>query len=483
MLLPLLLACSGPAPDGDDRAPPDTGDSPSDTGDSPSDSGDSGTDSGDSGESGDSDDTGAWGPPPADGLQDILTTDLQLDLAGLTGVATVVAWPDATTAEVSLDVSGLEVTALEVDGHRIAPVRRDGWLVTGVPSVDRPATLVVAYTFEARDNGAFDGWMPGLGVSFVWPYFCGNLYPCDPAMRDGVSFTMAVAGVEEGLTAVYPESTWSDAPSYMPAVSVGAYTRLDLGTTSAGTRLSAWYLPGERGEEDARAGTAHLLGAYDFYERTYGPYAFGPESGPVEVDWGVGSWGGMEHHPWFHVAQFDFGTEEVHAHEAAHAWFGDAVRLGCWEDFVLSEGTVTYMAARAMEETGGPDLWAYYVDDFLIPICGGMGPNPVVYPDGCNQIDLLEDDIWSLATYMKGACFYEEVADAIGTDAVDETVGAYYRGHQNGTGHMSEMIDALAERAGADRRALVESAAQDWLYTAACPTDYAPRCRAHQSAR
>lgn len=478
MLFLLLLACSGskPAPDDtgrDDSRPDDT---------SPDDSGDSG-DSGGSGDSAHTGDSGDWGPPPADGLQDILTTDLQLDLAGLEGRATVVAWPAVAGPEVRLDVSGLEVTALEVDGHTITPEVRDGWLVTGVPDADAPVTLVVDYRFEAHENGAFDGWIPDLGVTFVWPYFCGNLYPCDPAMRDGVTFTMGVTGVEDGLTAVYPESTWSDAPSYMPAVSVGDYTRLDLGTTDAGTHLSAWYLPGERGEEDARAGTAHLLGAYDFYEHTYGPYAFGPESGPVEVDWGVGSWGGMEHHPYFHVAQFDFATEEVHAHEAAHAWFGDAVRLGCWEDFVLSEGTVTYMAARAMEETGGPDLWAYYVDDFLIPICGGMGPNPVVYPDGCNEIDLLEDDIWSLATYMKGACFYEEVADAIGTDAVDETVGAYYRAHQNSTGHMSEMIDALAERAGADKRALVESAAQDWLYTAACPTDYAPRCKAHQAAR
>jgi aminopeptidase N len=40
------------------------------------------------------------------------------------------------------------------------------------------------------------------------------------------------------------------------------------------------------------------------------------------------------------------GREVDQVHEAAHGWFGDGVRLRCWEDFVLSEGTASHLDAR-----------------------------------------------------------------------------------------------------------------------------------------
>ena len=47
--------------------------------------------------------------------------------------------------------------------------------------------------------------------------------------------------------------------------------------------------------------------------------------------------------------------------------------------------------------------------------------NAMVLPDGtCNAIDFERDPIWSLTTYMKGACFYEEVADLIDIAAGEE---------------------------------------------------------------
>jgi aminopeptidase N len=189
----------------------------------------------------------------------------------------------------------------------------------------------------------------------------------------------------------------------------------------------------------------------------------------------------MEHHPYSHIARLDFGTEEVHAHEAAHGWYGDAVRFACWEDFVLSEGTVTYMAARAMEEVGGPDRWSYYVDDFLTPICEGQDVDAVVLPDQtCGELDILESKLWSLAPYMKGACFYEEVADALGPDRVDEVLGSFYQDHMEGAARMADMIDALEADTSDTERAAVESAVEDWLRHEGCPADYATRCRAHQ---
>ena len=53
-------------------------------------------------------------------------------------------------------------------------------------------------------------------------------------------------------------------------------------------------------------------------------------------------------------AQLSVRVLRAQAHEAAHGWFGNGVRLRCWEDFVLSEGTASYLAARVLEEVAGP---------------------------------------------------------------------------------------------------------------------------------
>jgi aminopeptidase N len=410
--------------------------------------------------------------------QDIVSTALRLDLAARQGLATLVVRPATGATEVVLETAQLAVSSVKV-GDNASEVRAgdDGWLrVPIAPGADE-VSIEIAYVFSARTLAQFDGWMPAQGVSFTWPYYCANLFPCDPSMDDGVTFSMEVVGVAAGKSAVYPRTTVSDGPAYLPAVAVGAFEKLELGKTAAGTSIVAWYDPSMVTRADAEQGTAHQRAVHDFFERTYGPYTFGPESGSVSVDWGSDSYGGMEFHPYSHVAKFDYGDPEVHAHETAHGWFGDGVRLACWEDFVLSEGTVTYMAARGLEKAGGPDVWPMYLA-YLADTCSGADTNAVVLPTTCNEIDLLSSPIWSLATYMKGACFYEEVADAIGWDALDAVIAAFYRAHVGKTARMEEMIAAIEASAPA-HAVEIARARREWLNTLECPADFAARCGTH----
>ena len=407
--------------------------------------------------------------------QDVLTTDLQLDLGTRTGEATVSVQPAEAANSVVLDVRGLSITQASVDGVATQPVVQAGLARFPVTRTDGPVQVVVRYTFPARGE-TFDGWMPSLGVTFTWPHFCGNLYPCNPAPDDGVRVTMNVTGVPAGQTALYPKDTWTEAPAYMPAIAVGAYQQIPLGSTDAGTAVSAWYLPPIVDEATARAGTAHLLAVQDFFERRYGPYAFGPELGAVAVDWGEDSWGGVEFQPYYHVPKFDFGTEEVHAHEAAHAWFGNGVRFACWEDFVLSEGTVTYMAARGLVKAGGPDPWPMYVE-YMRDICDGSYGNTVALKDStCNEMDFMNE--WSLVHYMKGACFYEEVADTIGWELLDDVVRDFYGAHVGKAARMRDMLEALKAKAPS-HAARIDTLANEWLRQLACPSNYAGRCGTH----
>ncbi len=288
-----------------------------------------------------------------------------------------------------------------------------------------------------------------------------------------MQFTLDVTGYSDDMTAVYPTRIGADAPPDMLGRAVGEYAESPLGTTAAGTRLSVWSLPG--GEADALTGTVNLRGVFDFLERTYGPYAYGDHAGSVSIDWD--DIGGMEHHPYWHIASNSMRSEEVHAHEAAHGWFGDAVRFACWEDFVLSEGTTTYIAGRALESLGGPDLFLTYAAE-LEHICNpDTGVNTPALLDTCEEIDILVAPLWSMVPYMKGACFYEDVGDLIGPEALDEVIASFYQEHMGKAATMRKMIDAIEERVEGDQAAALDALVVDWLTGLECPTNYRERCQ------
>jgi aminopeptidase N len=200
-----------------------------------------------------------------------------------------------------------------------------------------------------------------------------------------------------------------------------------------------YYLDGGRNE--ALAATATLPAAFEFYETTYGPYPFGDRVASVSVDWGAGDFGGMEHHPFWHIARGSMARPAVHHHEAAHGWFGNGVLLKCREDFVLSEGTVSYLEARAHEATGGDPTPFWF--GFQARLERGIARRDfVVYPDGCNEIGSLLD-IFSSLPYMKGAFFFRQVEHRVGRSALDAALSRFYRSRVGTAASMQELIDHI----------------------------------------
>jgi hypothetical protein len=283
----------------------------------------------------------SWCPAPStDWTRDLLDTALALDVGALKGSATITLVPSMTSTGASFDVRGLLVR--DVRGP-LGPLQyevRDGRLDVGVPLGTVELTIDYDFTLQDQMNG-----LSPAGSTYLWPYFCGNLFPCKPNTDDGQRYALSVTGVPDGATAVYPAVIPANTPAYAPALAIGAYTQIDLGTTPSGTRLSAWFLPG--GEAGARAGTEKLVEAFAFFEQTLGPYVFGPHAGVIQAPAG----GGMEHHPFWHLDSWGMDNPESQFHEAAHGWFGNGVRMRCWEDFAFSEGNVNYWAARALEAT------------------------------------------------------------------------------------------------------------------------------------
>jgi len=390
--------------------------------------------------------------PPAmeDWSADLVHTELRLDLAAMEGTARI----ELTGARAaSFEAAGLEILEVFDDEGPLDHLVDDGRLDVGVPGDE----LTVRFGFAVQEP--FEGYME-RGASLTWPTYCGNLFPCRSDPAEGQTYALEVVGVPEGEVAVYPEALVTQAPAYQVGFTHGAYTEEVLGTTTAGTEVVIWYFPNHAGS--IHAGTSDLVAAVDWLEQTLGPYPWGDRMGSVEVDWGPSSYAGMEHHPYSHISLTGLVHRSIHIHEAAHGWYGDGVRLACWEDLVLSEGTVSYLTARAVGQVDGPEaeaeVWEGYAE---LLEAGGEG---VAWPDTCNEVDVLEH-LFSWRPYMRGAYFYRAVAEEVGVETLDGVLGSFAREHVGEAAGMQDLLDHLHARTGFDPGPL----AQTWLRTAAIP--------------
>ena len=240
---------------------------------------------------------------------------------------------------------------------------------------------------------------------------------------------------------------------------VGAYTERFLGATQAGTQVFVWYLPGE--EEAAITGTRHLRDAIDFFETRYGPYSLGNKVGSVSVNWGPKAMGGMEHHPFWHLASQSMGDRLVHHHEAAHGWYGNGVRIQCWEDFVLSEGTTDYLTARAVRATEGEAAEAKLWESRRLELEQVVARrDTVALPDAtCNAIDMSTHPLASPIPYPKGGLFFHELEKQVGTDALDRVLARFYQLHLGKAARMQQLLDFVKSETDHDPGPL----AQGWL--------------------
>jgi aminopeptidase N len=389
--------------------------------------------------------------------RDVTDTQLQFDVTALTATATITFAP-STSPGASLEIGDLTFDSVQWNGVDLPYVLSGKRMDLGLPADADPIMIDLAYHFS--NMHPFEG-DSTKGYTLDWPYYCGNLFPCHSEPADGTTFTANLVGVPSGMTAVYPQ-TLAIAPSYQFAWSYDAYTELPLGTTTAGTQLSVWYRPGELAA--AQAGTTHLVAAFDWMELTLGPYAFGPKYSSVSVGWPPIEFGGMEHHPNSHISSNAIGDEETNVHESAHGWFGDGIRIACWEDFVLSEGTVSYLAARALDVVApsvGASIWQSYTNQ----LANIAGASPV-WPQSCGTVDVIKDHLFTNAPYMRGAFFYKAVADKIGATQLDAALAAFFQAHAGGKAGMADMLAAIHTVTGYDPTAC----AQLWLIGTTVPT-------------
>jgi len=399
----------------------------------------------------------AAGDVPSNPERDIEHTDLSVALDSSLAIATIRVGP-SERAGASFEVGDLDIGSVNIADEPVAFAVRGQTLDVDVPAAEGSTVVKIVYHFASDTRR---GWS-GTGYTLTWPYFCGYLFPCHSAPSEGTTFDLRVTST--GDSVIYPPKIPSEVPAYVAAWAQGNYLERQLGVTNAGTYVSVFYLAPDAGARaDAETGTARLRDAFEWYEEHLGAYRFGTKVGSVAVQWPNGSYGGMEHHPLWHVATVSMAEPLTHLHEAAHGWFGDGVRIRCWEDLVLSEGTASYLSVHVLEalgETAAADsAWTKYEDEASAPTTGP------VWQSTCGEIDVLDSSVYSEQTYARGALFYRALEERVGTSGLEDALRQFYADFQGEAARFEDLLGVVQKATGYD----AHQCATDWLSGTSAP--------------
>ncbi|MFJ3672006.1 M1 family metallopeptidase [Streptomyces sp. NPDC090106] len=384
-----------------------------------------------------------------------LDLDYVPDGGRLSGTATVTARAAKDLSAFDLDLSGLDVEQVTVDGES-ARFSRAGHELVVRPRDDlgegERFEVRVRYSGTPRTltdpDGSQEGWLPtGTGAvalgepvgSMTW--FPGNHHPSDKA-----SYAITVT-VPEGLRAVSngelaSERThdgrttfvWRTAEpmaSYVATLAIGRYgiTR----STAAGLPVYTAVEPGQA-EESAEV-LARLPEVMEWAAHTFGPYPFSSTGVIVGDEDDAGYALETQNRPFFPGAP----DTALLVHELAHQWFGDSVTPRTWRDMWLNEGFATYAEWLWEEDEGGDsaqetfealyagdddDLWAF----------------PPAEPSGPAHIS-------DRPVYDRGAMVVHKIRQAVGDDAFHDLVQGWTAAHRHGNADTGDFTAYVEERA------------------------------------
>ena len=397
---------------------------------------------------------------------DVERMALEVDVTTRAATAWLTIRNDATVPYIHIDTGDLMISSVtDPQGAPLTFVTNGQY--TKVRALPGTSEVVFSYEFQQppttfhQQGASADG---DERSSYTWPDNCGDIFPCDPHPSEGFSYSLNLLGVPTGQTAIYAPESYGEAPAYMLAWTVADYQTQSLGFTNSGTEILVAYLASSAGA--AQTGTAQLVEMFEFFEDTYGPYSFGPRAGVVQT---VGQYSGIEHHPFWHLDPFSMRKPEVQAHEAAHGWFGNGVRLACWEDMVLSEGFAEYLAGRAIEHAygaaAGADYWADQITDVTHPVLPILSPQ-IVWGTGCTSEDA--NAHIGTPTYVKGAMFLYSLEAAIGRAALDAAIASFYQANVGQAATFEMFLQNVQTQTTFDPH----PCAEDWLRSTVVPASY-----------
>jgi aminopeptidase N len=357
-----------------------------------------------------------------------------------------------------LDLVGLDVTAVEVDGEPVRFERTgDEVVVELTEPVAAGTELRVAVTYggdlagaDSRSQGFQVGWIVAPWGSYVAsePDGARNWFPADDHPSDKSTFDLAItvpAAFDVVATGRLAERSelgdgrvrWryraSDpTATYLVSAAVGDFELVE-GAGPGGLPLRHALTP-ETVDDPGLARTNEML---DVLSDLFGPFPF-ETYGVVVVPEALGF--ALENQTLtlmgadlMGVADF---TEAVLVHELAHQWTGDAVSVERWSDIWLNEGFATYAEWWWDEATGGRTVDARAADAHGLAERIDLGA----------PLDPGVDDLFDPTVYMRGALVLDALRTAVGDEvflAIVREWVARFGGGSAGTDDFLALVDEL----------------------------------------
>jgi aminopeptidase N len=399
-------------------------------------------------------------PDLGNGGYDVLHYLLDLDWdpgsGQLVGTTTVDAVATQSLASFNLDLVGLEVDQVVVDGAE-ATYEREGereLVITPSESLEGSAQFQVVVDFagvpEAMDGLIDDlgGWEANDGEVFVAaePDGAATFYPVNdhPSDKACYSFRLTVPedltavanGVQVGTAEGEGTRTWEyealqPMASYLVQVAIANFV-VDEEESDAGVAIrhvidEDVYSSGSRAMEP----TADIV---DFYADLFGPYPFDAYGGLVVDDPIMFA---LETQT---LSLFSADTDEsTVAHEAVHQWMGNWVSPATWEDIWLNEGFATYFTWMWDEHAGRGT-----VDAFAQQAASAPGlDRPPAEPGGA-------DHILHQTVYLRGGLTLHVLRDEVGDDAFFEIVETWVSRFGGRSATTEDLEDLAEEISGRD---------------------------------